>query len=388
AWVYWREYGRGVESGKNLESQIFVPLQLLTKKYPEFIPGHLELAKVCQEKPKACKKNASPGNPKNTIEVLERATEIFPDDSELVKEKVEALEKSENYLEAAIAARQFAVIYGDYSEAAEFAERADKNFKRYQNNVRLDFKVGCVVGQILPELIEKLQKGDKVENIKGCEVLELLQKGESYLGQGLAEKYEEKEKPKLVDDPKVLNYVKGIAGRIAPFANRNDFKYDYHIFEDSAVKIFGFPGGVIYISTGAIEKTNSEAQLAGLLGKEIAHSAFSHWSTNRVVKNILYSWKEFIPLGDLVTSLITLHHSQKQERQADILATKLLNSSGYAADGLHNAIVLQTGKLTKRNYQIQNLIKRNRYKRYAYEGVKPHLCIQNQMKGVSLDSCQ
>ena len=40
--VYWREFQTGQE--KKLETRTLVPLNLLVKQYPQFIPGHLRLA--------------------------------------------------------------------------------------------------------------------------------------------------------------------------------------------------------------------------------------------------------------------------------------------------------------------------------------------------------
>lgn len=82
------------------------------------------------------------------------------------------------------------------------------------------------------------------------------------------------------------------------------------------------------------------------------------------------------------------------ERQADALGTRILASSGYPADGLHNLMVtmdkeerdiplfawLSTHPDTdERIRNIETLIQRNGYNRYTYEGVSRHLEIQKRV---------
>lgn len=84
----------------------------------------------------------------------------------------------------------------------------------------------------------------------------------------------------------------------------------------------------------------------------------------------------------------------EQERQADTLGTRLIVASGYAADGLRNLMVTlekqQKNALpswlsshpggNQRVSDLENLITRNSYNRYAYEGVGRHGEIQARVK--------
>jgi predicted Zn-dependent protease len=78
------------------------------------------------------------------------------------------------------------------------------------------------------------------------------------------------------------------------------------------------------------------------------------------------------------------------EQQADILGTRILAASGYAADGLRNLMVTLKKEQPEfpitflsshpdtdnRIRYLENLIQRNGYNRYAYEGVARHAQIQ------------
>jgi predicted Zn-dependent protease len=82
------------------------------------------------------------------------------------------------------------------------------------------------------------------------------------------------------------------------------------------------------------------------------------------------------------------------EKQADLLGTKLLAASGYAADGLRNlTVTLQDQNepspptllsthpnISDRVKYLENLIATNHYNRYNYEGVARHLQIQAKVR--------
>jgi predicted Zn-dependent protease len=104
---------------------------------------------------------------------------------------------------------------------------------------------------------------------------------------------------------------------------------------------------------------------------------------------------QFIPYGGTVADLIVLKYSRDMERQADILGTRLLATTGYAADGMWNLTVtlekqerdrpafiwLSSHPVTDERVEyIQNLIERNGYNRYAYEGVERHQQIKARLK--------
>jgi len=391
--VYWRNAQEG------METQIFLSLQRLTENYPEFIPGYLKLAEVCQEKPEACERYAGDEQPKNTVEVLERATTLYPDEPELLKAKITALADAEQFLEASIAARQFVLLYPDYFDAPEFARLADEYRERYQSKQHEEL-LGSVVGTIFANILKGAITGDWSRGVRSLDAVALLLQSESDLGQKVAEQY--KQKLSLLEDPEVLNYVKGRAGRLTDLMGRDDFEYEDYIVKDDSINAFALPGGKIFVNTGAIINTNSEAELAGLLAHEIAHAVLSHGIQRVADTRLLANLQEFIPFSDLVTNLVSAEFSRKNERQADILGSRVLNLSIYAADGLRNMMVTlkqKTGNASeslfathpapaKRIRYLENLIQRNGYNRYAYEGMKKHQEIQNKIKKLSPEESQ
>jgi predicted Zn-dependent protease len=101
-----------------------------------------------------------------------------------------------------------------------------------------------------------------------------------------------------------------------------------------------------------------------------------------------------VPIGNIIANLINLDYNRDQERQADLVGTRVLATSGYAADGLHNLMITlaeQKGSkggtsffsshpaTNERVAYIEELIQRNGYNRYAFEGVEKHAKIQEKI---------
>ena len=74
----------------------------------------------------------------------------------------------------------------------------------------------------------------------------------------------------LVPDADLTDYVQVIGNRLAKESPRTDVAYTFHVVEMAEPTAFALPGGYIYVSRGALLMLNSEAELAGVLGHEIA----------------------------------------------------------------------------------------------------------------------
>jgi tetratricopeptide (TPR) repeat protein len=381
---------------KNIDSKTYFSLVGLTKTYPQFIPAYLKLAEFCNSKGKYCEQYGKEGQPKDAIQVLDRVTELYPDNPELMKTKVKLLADGQEYLEASIAARQFALIYNDAPEADEFTQLADDYLKKFEKETKDELVTQGVLSGLIG--LGQTIAGDWKQGISGFQTIALLLRGESNFGAEVAtlqaDKY--KEDNKLLTDQEIVNYIKGIAGRFTPLMGRN-FEYEYYVVRDSDLNAFALPGGKVFVNTGAILNTNSEAELAGVLAHEISHSVLSHGFRRVAQSNVLSSLGNVVPFVNLFSELVTKQYSRDNERQADILGTKVLANSGYAADGLRNFMATLNQKsgdvprtLTsthpapiERVRYLEDLIQKNSYNRYAYEGVKKHQEIQKRIQNTS-----
>jgi predicted Zn-dependent protease len=385
--VYWRNGQQGVAQG--LQTLTLESLQRLVDNYPEFIPGQLLLAQMLEKY----------NRPEAALDALEKATALYPDQPDLLKAKIDALAKSDQFLEASVAARQFTLIYPDYAEADEFARLADEYRDRYRSKIRDQVLGQTIVGTLVGGL-QGFLSGDWSKGLSGVQTLLMLTSNEAEMGSKLAETY--RGQLSLLDDAEVLNYIKGIGGRLTPLMGRRDLEYEYYLVKDDSINAFALPGGKVFVNTGAILHTDSEAELAGLLGHEISHAALSHGYQRLANSSLLSNLQGLIPFGNLITNLVVAQYSRENERQADILGSRVLASNGYAADGLRNLMVTlreQTGPEARpllathpapadRVLYLESLIRRNGYNRYAYEGVKTHQDMQNRLKGLPPDESQ
>ncbi|MEQ9620711.1 M48 family metalloprotease [Coleofasciculus chthonoplastes] len=374
--VYWRQSEEGLE--QQLETKILVPLQFLVEQQPEFIPGHLRYAQTLQEYDRQ----------EEAIQVLERATTLYPNQPDLIKAKVTALADTKRWLEASLAARQFAMLNFNHPQAAEFEVLAEENLERYRSRLRSELR-GNAIANVITGALGYIFTGNLFGPISAIETTTLMLRGESAVGESFAERVQ-KQLP-MIEDEQVLDYVREIGNKLAIVAGRDEFEYQFYVVMDDQLNAFALPGGKVFVNAGAIMKTDSEAELAGLLAHELAHAVLSHGFQLVTEGNLIANVTQYIPFGRTATNLIVLDYSRDMERQADALGTKILVAGGYAADGLHNLMItlneqdrdrplfawLSTHPNTdERISNIETLIERNGYNRYTYEGVARHLEIQ------------
>lgn len=121
--------------------------------------------------------------------------------------------------------------------------------------------------------------------------------------------------------------------------HKDDFVWRLRIIkDDSTLNAFCTPGGYIYVYTGILKYLDNEAQLAGVMGHEIAHADFRH-STRQMTK--IYGVQALIGIlaGDrkmltqVTTAIVGLKFSREHESEADKGSVTYLCPTDYQADG-------------------------------------------------------
>lgn len=375
------------------ETEDLSPLQKFVQEYPQFIPGHLLLAIAYQNQ----------DEPEQSLKVLERATSLFPESYELILAQVEALEADKKYLEASMAARQFTLIQPEHPQTPDLIESADENLEKFQGKLEGQMVRRGIIGTAVRVggcvLLGACNPVGAIIG-EGIKMGTLLVQGESGIGDQIAGIYK-RELP-IVREGEVVDYVNELGNKIAEQMGRNDFDYEFYVVADEALNAFALPGGKVFVNTGAILKTDSEAELAGLLAHEVSHAVLSHGFKQVITSNVYNNLGQIVnaalnntvPLGNIIANLISLDYNRDQERQADLVGTRVLATSGYAADGLHNLMITlaeENGSrggssffsthpaTTERVAYIEELIQRNGYNRYGFEGVEKHAQIQKEI---------
>ncbi|MGF1498725.1 MAG: M48 family metalloprotease [Elainellaceae cyanobacterium] len=378
--VYWREYLAGAET--ELETRIFIPLELLTEEHPEFVPGHIEYAQRLRGADRTSE----------ALATLERATSLYPNSAELAVARVNALAESEEWLQAAIAARQFALLNPDDPLSSELETRSEEYQDRFRRRLRGRLTRNAI-GNAITGALGFALTGNIFGPLSAIETTVLLIRGESAVGESIANRAARE--LDLIEDEEVVAYVNDMGQELAALAGRGEFEYEFYVVAEDELNAFALPGGKIFVNAGAITRTETGAEFAGLLAHELSHAVLSHGFQLVTGGNLTANVLQFVPYGGLATNLAVLRYSRDMERQADALGTQILASSPYAADGMH--ALMQTlyeetehrGRfdwlsthpdVPERIENIETLIIHNGYNRFAFEGIERHLEIRARVE--------
>ena len=129
-------------------------------------------------------------------------------------------------------------------------------------------------------------------------------------------------------DAAVNAYVADLGKRMAAESERPNLPWEFHVVDDAAVNAFAIPGGFIYVTRGLMSSINNEAELAGVIGHEIAHVTHRH-SVQQISKSQLAQLglgigsilssdiAKFGQLAGAGLSLLFLKYGRDAENQAD-----------------------------------------------------------------------
>ncbi|MGB2925056.1 MAG: M48 family metallopeptidase [Limnothrix sp.] len=373
--VYWRNAQSGLE--QDLAAKSLISLNLLTAEAPNFIPGRIAQLEQLQATEEI----------ESATESLAIALANYGQSAELMTYAIEFYTETEQWLEASLAARQFALLNPDHPQQAEFVTVADETWEQYQSKLRARLR-GNTIANLLTGTLGFVLTGSLIGPITALESTALLLQGEEAVGDRISRNIQDV--APMVEDEAVLDYIQTIGDRLTEFVGQDRFNYEYYVILDEDLNAFALPGGKIFINSGAILESRSESELAGLLGHEIAHAALSHGFQLVTQGNLTANIASNVPLGRIAGSLVVSKHSRNMERQADALGTRILAASPYAADGLYNlTVTLKENNpgnppvwfsshpgLDERIENIETQIVQRNYNRYTFEGVSRHQEIQ------------
>lgn len=80
----------------------------------------------------------------------------------------------------------------------------------------------------------------------------------------------------LVKDAKLQHYVNQVGRWVALQSERPDLPWQFGVIDSTDINAFAAPGGFVFITRGLYKKINTESELAGVLGHEIAHVVRKH----------------------------------------------------------------------------------------------------------------
>lgn len=172
-------------------------------------------------------------------------------------------------------------------------------------------------------------------------------KREHALGENLAAAFDRT--TKIVTDPVVSQYVDRLAQKLVRYSDA-DIPFTVKVIDYGNIpRAYGLPGGFLYVDTALILSADGEAELAAMLGREIAHVAARHATralTRRQLCDIVGSvgyiagpaGAGFADIGGLAGPLSTKKFARDSEYEADLLGMEYAYAAGYDPQALLDAL--------------------------------------------------
>jgi predicted Zn-dependent protease len=168
----------------------------------------------------------------------------------------------------------------------------------------------------------------------------------------------------FIDDPVIVAYVNRIGQQVASHFPKQLFPYRFYVIDVDVYNAFAIPGGHIFIYSGLLAAMESEEELAGILGHEIAHVYCRHISQSierakklqmaslaGIAAGVLLGMTGSGEAGSAVTQgsmaatqSAMLAYTRENEIQADQLGLKYIDAAGYRGDGLLAILKKMRGK--------------------------------------------
>lgn len=145
-------------------------------------------------------------------------------------------------------------------------------------------------------------------------------------------------------DPQINTLVGCVAKAIIDVLPNQQQSWEVVVFRDPQPNAFALPGGKIGINTGILRVTETQAQLATIIGHEVAHVLADHANERMTqelgVKAVLVlvgllgegAWEQDLlqkALGLGAQYGVLLPYSRAHERESDVLGLQLMAKAGF-----------------------------------------------------------
>jgi len=159
-----------------------------------------------------------------------------------------------------------------------------------------------------------------------------------------------------IEDESLQKYVDRVGQKIARVCHHPEWDYNYVAVESEQVNALALPGGYIFITRGMLEKLNSEAELAGILGHETAHvvgrDSMNAMSKQRGMQIATIAAAVADPSAGMgafyAGQFLMLNYSREDETQADLSGLDYMVEAGYDPHGILNVMAVLEGLMERR----------------------------------------
>lgn len=168
------------------------------------------------------------------------------------------------------------------------------------------------------------------------------------------------QKTPQAQDPALRAYVDRVGKAVAARSERPNLPYQFFVLDQKEPNAFAAPGGFIFVTTGALRMMTNEAQLAGVLGHEIAHVTRKH-SVQAIRKAMIaqgvasavldQNSSQFLLIAANIAATVVLKgYDRKAELEADHVGAAYALRTGYdprALGGFLDALARTSGEVPK-----------------------------------------
>ena len=159
--------------------------------------------------------------------------------------------------------------------------------------------------------------------------------------------------PSYLNDPEVESYLGALGNRLVSASRTLNRDFIFFALSDPTINAFAMPGGVIGVHSALILMTQSESELASVLGHEIGHIEQRHMvrmlskqgnALAMVLASLLVAVlagrnspqaaEAAIATGQAAAIQNTLSYSRDFEREADRVGLQILDAAGFDTQGM------------------------------------------------------
>jgi predicted Zn-dependent protease len=179
----------------------------------------------------------------------------------------------------------------------------------------------------------------------------------------------------IYEDQAVQDYVNAIGQRVARHSDMPDMEWHFTVLDDGSINAFTTGGGYVYIFRGLLAYVNSEAELAGVIGHEIAHVTQRHPSKGQgrsILANILAIGAAIMTGNAAVADMASIGaaawvqgYGREAESEADRIGMVYMTRAGYDPKAMQS--VFETFK-AQESFELASARKEGR-EPHIYHGV-------------------
>lgn len=172
---------------------------------------------------------------------------------------------------------------------------------------------------------------------------------------------------KTVSDPLLQDYVEYLVYKLASFSQLKDRRLEVVVIDNPTINAFAVPGGVVGLHNGAFLSADNEAQLASILGHELAHLSQRHFA-----RGVEQQQRSAIPtMAGMLGALVLAATARGDAGMAAMAATQAAaqqNQLRFSRENEQEADRIGMETLVKADYDpnafasmFENMLAENRY---------------------------